>query len=407
MTSELESSVQYYARLFPVQFTRAKGAFLWDMEGRRYTDFFAGAGTINYGHNPDHIIDAVIGYLRDDGIVHSLDMNTRARTEFMDAFNRTILEPRGLSYRFLFPGPAGANAVEAALKLARKASGRSRIAYFSGAFHGMSLGALSVSDAAFARQGAGVSLPDTVRLPFDTGGAEAIDELQAAWAEHFGQEPPAGVIVESFQCDGGMRAASAPWLRALQRLCQQSDVPLIVDDIQAGNGRTGTFFSFERADIVPDIVCLSKSLGGAGFPLSLVLVSDHFDSLGAGQHTGTFRGFNLSFVAGMAALSSWRGNSFEESIAAKGQIVDEVLQRIADARPDAYSGYRGYGLAHGLICKSGDFARMLSAKLFDAGIIAETCGPSGSVLKTMPPLTIEEEVLQEALGTLERVSTAL
>lgn len=403
----LDSNVTFYAKQFPARFVKAGGAYIWDDEGRRFTDFWSSAGSLNYGHNPPHIIRAVIKYLGEGGILQSLDMETDAKRRFIDRFDATILRPRNMRYRFMFAGPAGANAVEAALKLARTATGRRTIAAFTGAFHGMTLGALAVGDAAYARAGAGVPFGDVVRVCYDDGGADAVQRLEAQWDRLFATAPPAGVIVEAFQCDGGMRGASAEWLQTLERLCRGAGAALIVDDIQAGVGRTGAFFSFEVAGIRPDMICLSKSLGGAGFPISIVLVSDRFDVLGPGQHTSTFRGFNLSFVAAHAALDYWENDDLTHAIADAGRRVRETLTRIASNDSVRFIGVSGRGLAYGLACANTEIAAQLSKALFKRGVIAETCGPDDVVLKIMPPLTIAREALNEALVSLEEAAASL
>ncbi len=404
---ELDSNVVYYAKQFATRFAKAEGAFIWDDQGRCYTDFWAAAGSVNYGHNPVHIVRAVIDYLESGGIVQSLDLETAAKQLFITRFDAVILKPRNLSYRFLLAGPGGANAVEAALKLARTTTGRRRIVAFDGAFHGMTLGALAVSDAPYARAGAGVPLGDVVRLSYDDGGSDATERLESEWRSLLNDEGPAGVIVEAFQCDGGMRPASIAWLKTLERLCREAGAALIIDDIQAGIGRTGAFFSFEAAGIAPDLICLSKSLSGAGFPLSLVLVKPGFDTLGPGQHTGTFRGFNLSFVAGHAALEYWEDATFADSIARKGSLVEKTLAQIVSAHPDMFVCARGRGLAYGLVCADSDTALRLSRALFERRIVAERCGPNDEVLKITPPLTISDDTLLEALKTLKDTATAL
>jgi diaminobutyrate-2-oxoglutarate transaminase len=406
-STSLDSNVVYYAKQFPGRFVKASGTYIWDDQGRRFTDFWAAAGSLNYGHNPPDMIRAVIDYLEAGGIVQSLDLETDAKQRFIDRFDNVILKPRDLSYRFLFAGPAGANAVEAALKLARATTKRRLIAAFTGAFHGMTLGALAVGDSAYARLGAGVPLGDVARLTYDDGSHDAPERLEREWRALFAAEAPAGVIVESFQCDGGMRAASAAWMQTLERLCRNAGAALIVDDIQAGNGRTGAFFSFESSGVKPDMICLSKSLSGAGFPMSLVLVRDSFDSLGAGQHTGTFRGFNLSFVAAVAALHHWEQASFAEAIALKGRIVEDTLAQLVSKHGASFVSARGRGLAYGLVCANEDIADRLSRALFERRVIAEVCGPSNDVLKIMPPLTISVETLHEALASLQEAAAAL
>ena len=319
---QYESEVRGYCRSFPAMFTSAKGAWMIDAEGRRYLDFFCGAGVLNYGHNPDRIKQALLAYLMRDGITHSLDMYTEAKQGFIERFNEVILQPRGLRYKFQFPGPTGTNAVEAALKLARKVTGREQVVGFTNAFHGMTLGALAVTGNGFKRAGAGVPLGHTASVPFDGylgEGTDTLDYFEALLKdEGSGMDKPAAVIVETVQAEGGVNVASIEWLQRLRRVTEEHGVLLIVDDIQVGCGRTGTFFSFEDAGIVPDIVTLSKSLSGYGLPLALVLIKPELDQWAPGEHNGTFRGQNPSFVTATAALNFWTDNTLEKQVLRKG-----------------------------------------------------------------------------------------
>jgi len=304
-----ESSVRSYIRDFPTVFTKAKGYRLWDDKGREYIDFFAGAGALNYGHNPDRIMAPLLDYIREDGVVHSLDMATGAKADFIESFYRIILAPRDMSYKLLFPGPTGTNSVESAIKLARLATGRHGIVCFTNAFHGMTLGALALTGNATKREGAGVPLDGVFRMPFDGYLGDHVDTLDyfARTLEDNGSgvDLPAAVIIETLQGEGGLNVAGSGWLRRLQKLCRTYKILLIIDDIQAGCGRTGTFFSFEQAALDPDIICLSKSISGSGLPMALTLVKPEIDCFSPGQHNGTFRGNNLAFVTARHALDYW------------------------------------------------------------------------------------------------------
>ena len=263
---EIESEVQSYARSFPRIFNRAKGEYLYCEEGTEYLDFLAGAGTLNYGHNNELFKEKLLEYIQSDGITHGLDLHTKAKGEFLEAFNEKILKPRNLDYVVQFTGPTGTNAVEAALKLARNVTGRENIIAFTNGFHGVSLGALAATGNSHHRGAAGVSLSGVSRVPYDGYLGEDIDTT--AYLEKVlddsssGIDLPAAVIVETVQGEGGINAASFEWLRNLEKVCRDHEILLIVDDIQAGCGRTGSYFSFEEAGITPDIVTLSKSLGG-------------------------------------------------------------------------------------------------------------------------------------------------
>src|SRR5690625_3682537 len=246
-TTELESQVRSYSRSWPVTFDRAVGATMYDTDGNAYIDFFAGAGSLNYGHNNPALKKVLLDYLARDGVVHSLDMFTAARDEFLQTFADQILRPRGLDHKVVFPGPGGANAVEAALKLARKVTGRESIISFTNAFHGMTLGALSVTGNAMKRGGAGVPLVHATPMPYDDYFNQDVPDF--LYLERLltdagsGLNKPGAIIVETVQGEGGINAARADWLRSLSELCKKHDILLIVDDIQMGCGRTGGFFS--------------------------------------------------------------------------------------------------------------------------------------------------------------------
>lgn len=401
---EHESAVRTYCRKFPAVFSRALGHRIWDEEGREYTDFLSGAGALNYGHNHPAIKRQVIEYLEQDGITHSMDLHTQAKRDFMQALVDVILKPRKLDYRIQFTGPTGSNAVEGALKIVRKATGRASVIAFTNGFHGMSLGALAATGTAMKRAGAGLPLAHVTRMPFDGYFGEGRDTLEYVEAllddPGSGVELPAAFILETVQGEGGVIAASKGWLQRLQALARRKGILLIVDDIQAGCGRTGTFFSFEEAGLTPDVVTLSKSIGGLGLPMALVLVKPELDVQQPGEHSGTFRGNNLAFVAARAALSFWADPLFEKELQLRCALVDERLRGIA--RQDAAKGCtpRGRGLLRGLTWADPGVAGRVSQAAFQRGLIAETSGAHGHVLKVMPPLTIDIEALRKGLDLL-------
>jgi diaminobutyrate-2-oxoglutarate transaminase len=403
-----ESEVRSYCRTFPVVFAHAKGSYLYDRAGRAWLDFFAGAGTLNYGHNPERVKAALVRYLDGNGVLHALDMYTVAKARFLDRFATTVLAPRRLDYKVQFCGPTGANAVEAALKLARKVTGRHGIVAFSGSYHGMSMGALAVSAGLEARAAAGTPLGGTTFLPYPCGWGPPVDGLELFERllsdPMSGVERPAAVIVETVQLEGGVQVAPAAWLARLRKICDQHGVLLIVDDIQAGCGRTGTFFSFERAGIVPDLVTVSKAIGGCGMPMALVLIRRDHDRWTPGEHTGTFRGNQLSFVAAAAALEHWEERDFTDGLARKAALVDDTLRRRAQ-RPGI--AVRGLGLAWGIDCAEaggGATARRVQELCFAAGLIVERCGRGDTVVKLLPPLTA---TLAELVSGLDIVTSAL
>ena len=399
-----ESEVRGYCRSFPAVFASAKGAWMTDDKGKRHLDFFAGAGVLNYGHNPDRMKQALLEYIERDGITHTLDMYSEAKEAFIRRFDEVILKPRGLSYKFQFPGPTGTNAVEAALKLARKVTGRQEIVGFTNAFHGMTLGSLSVTGNGFKRAGAGVPLTHTSAVPFDGylgQDTDTLDYFEAMLVDNgSGLEVPAAVIVETVQAEGGVNVASAEWLRRLREITAKHGILMIVDDIQVGCGRTGRFFSFEEAGIVPDIVTLSKSLSGYGLPLALVLIKPELDQWAPGEHNGTFRGHCPAFVTATAALDYWTDDKLTRSVEAKSALVRERLEKMVK-RIGVEATVRGRGLIYGVDFADASIAGKVSAACFARGLVLETAGIDDQVLKLLPSLTIDEADLKKGLDIIE------
>jgi diaminobutyrate-2-oxoglutarate transaminase len=401
----VESEVRSYCRGWPVVFDRGVGAWLYDEDGNGYLDFFAGAGALNYGHNNPVLKQAVIDYLQRDGVTHALDMHTVAKRDFLEAFTNDILRPRELDYKIMFPGPAGANAVEAALKLARKVTGRESIINFTNAFHGMTLGALSVTGNSMKRGGAGIPLVHATPMPFDNYLDGQVPDF--LWFERLlgdsgsGLNEPAAVIVETVQGEGGINVARDEWLRGLADLCKRHDMLLIVDDVQMGCGRTGPFFSFESAGIEPDIVCMSKSIGAFGIPLAITMLKPELDVWEPGEHNGTFRGVSPALVAATEAIQTyWRDDKLEKSTLAKGELIGRAMTALGEEFPDIPMRAKGRGLARGLSFESGDLAGKVCRAAFERGLLMETSGPDDEVAKVMPPLTITDEELAKGLDLL-------
>lgn len=402
---QVESQVRGYVRMFPAVFDTAKGAELFDEHGNRYIDFFAGAGTLNYGHNHPRITEALVEYLKRDGIVHALDKATVAKRAFLHKLVDTILAPRQLEYKVQFTGPTGTNAVESAMKLARMVKRRSNIIAFTDGYHGLTMGSLAVTGNTFYRDESYVLRANTDFMPYD--GYLGPDVNTIDYFRRFledgssGVDLPAAVIVETVQGEGGVHVASVEWLQQLERLCRQFDMLLIVDDIQVGNGRTGPFFSFERAKIYPDMVTLSKSIGG-GLPLALLLMRPELDQWQPGEHTGTFRGNNLGFVAAIEALSFWDDGDISDAVAHKGGIIASELQRIANKYAELGPHIRGLGMIWGLDFHRSGRAAEVSRCAFERGLVIETAGTEDNVLKFLPPLIIEEDLLREGLDIVDQ-----
>jgi diaminobutyrate-2-oxoglutarate transaminase len=404
--TERESNVRSYCRRFPSVFATAKNHLLTDEDGNVFIDFLSGAGVLNYGHNNSAIVERVTRYIEGNGVVQGLDLHTTAKRDFLVAFDSLILQPRKLRYKVQFTGPTGSSAVEAALKLARRVRPNRGIAAFTNAYHGMTLGALAATGDGTMRSAAGQPLQGVVRMPFEGFLGNDVDTLKYIDAllddPGSGVDLPAAFIVETVQAEGGLKVASRQWLQGLAELAARYGILLIVDEIQTGCGRTGPFFSFEDAGITPDIVCVSKSIGGIGFPMALVLMKESLDVWSPGEHIGTFRGNNLAFVAASAALETyWRDPAFEQDTRRKGQIMTERLTDMAARCRKGRASVRGRGMIQGLEWDDTDVAAAISRLAFQHGLIVETCGSREQVLKLLPPLTIDDAGLTAGLDVLD------
>ncbi|WP_041558693.1 diaminobutyrate--2-oxoglutarate transaminase [Novosphingobium sp. PP1Y] len=398
-----ESGVRSYSRSMPRQFNRAQGVWMHDSEGGRYLDFLSGCSSLNYGHNHPVLKQALMDYIASDGVTHALDLHTDAKTDFLQTFEDVILRPRGLDYRAMFTGPTGTNAVEAAIKLARKVTGREMVIAFTNGFHGMTLGALACTGNAGKRGGAGVPLSHVSHEPFDGYFGDEVDTadlLEQRLADpSSGLDAPAAFLVETVQGEGGLNAARPEWLRKIAALAKKHGALMIVDDIQAGCGRTGGFFSFEDMGFTPDVVTLAKSLSGMGLPFALTLFRPELDVWNPGEHNGTFRGNNHAFVTATAALREfWADPSFADDIARRGGILEQRLERIA--RRHGLST-RGRGMMRGINVGSGEVADKITGACFDEGLIIETSGAHDEIVKVLAPLVIDDETFNAGLDILE------
>ncbi|MGA2323120.1 MAG: diaminobutyrate--2-oxoglutarate transaminase [Sedimentisphaerales bacterium] len=403
---QLESNVRTYSRVFPAVFTKAKGAFLYDEAGKKYIDFFAGAGVMNYGHNNPKINDAIMEYIQHDGIVHSLDMFTSAKRNFLEKLDSIILKPRKMEYKIQFCGPTGANAVEAALKLARKIKRKREIVAFTHAFHGLSMGALSVTGNLHYKNDFFANNADVTFVPYDGYLGPGIDTTQILRKlftdRSSGVKVPAAIILETIQAEGGVNVANIKWLQEIERICKEFGIVLIVDDIQVGNGRSGDFFSFERAEIKPDIVVLSKAIG-AGMPLSILLIKPELDIWEPGEHTGTFRGNNISFVGGAKALEYWQNDDFSDAVKEKSNFLNALLKNLQIKHSQLITEIRGCGLIYGIVIPEDGICKTISSNAFKQGLIIELAGANNEVLKLLPPLTIDKETLRIGVDIIGEV----
>lgn len=405
----VESNVRSYCRSFPVSFTSASGAEITGADGKTYIDFLAGCSSLNYGHNDEDMKQALVDYITSDGITHGLDFHTEAKGAFLEAFDRIILQPREMDYRLQFTGPTGANAVEAALKLARKVTGRDRIVAFTNGFHGVTLGALACTGNGYHRKGASRPLDGVDRMPYEGALGKDIDSLKVLEEMYrnpsSGFEAPAAFILETVQGEGGLNDASAEWLQGVERLARELGSLLIVDDIQAGCGRTGTFFSFEKMGIAPDIVTMAKSLSGMGLPFAMTLLRPELDIWSPAEHNGTFRGNNHAFVTARIALEKfWSDASFSQKVEAKAELLEGKLKEIAIKTGGKV---KGRGMFRGVDVGSGELADEICRECFENGLIIETSGAHGEVVKVLAPLTIEVGLFERGLDIMAEAAATV
>lgn len=399
-----ESNVRSYARAMPRKFIKAQGAWMHDSNDGHYLDFLSGCASLNYGHNHPVLKEALMQYIANDGIAQGLDLHTQAKADFLNAFETLILKPRQLDYRVMFTGPTGTNAVEAAIKLARKVTQRELIVSFTNGYHGMTLGALACTGNAEKRNGAGVPLNHVVHEPFDGyfgDNVDTADMLDKRLSDpSSGLDKPAAILLETVQGEGGLNAASTPWLCKIADIAKRHGALLIVDDIQAGCGRTNGFFSFEGMGFTPDIVTMSKSLSGMGLPFAVALFNPNLDIWSPGEHNGTFRGNNHAFVTATATLKHfWSDNRFITEVQQRAQYLHARLEKMADKY--GFST-RGKGMMRGIDVGSGEMASKVTSDAFDKGLIIETSGAFDEVVKVLAPLTITEAEMAKGLDILDQ-----
>lgn len=398
-----ESEARSYCRGMPATFTTASGSKITDDTGKSYIDFLAGCSSLNYGHNDPDMKAALIEHISNDGIAHGLDLHTNTKAAFLEAFEEHILEPREMDHRVMFTGPTGANAVEAAMKIARKVTGRTNIIAFTNGFHGVTTGALSATGKGYHRGGAGTSLNGVTRMPFDgffPGETDTAEFLDAMLKDKSGGvDAPAAILLETVQGEGGLNAASPEWVKKIAKLAKDHGALLIIDDIQAGCGRCGTFFSFEKMGVMPDIVTMAKSVSGFGLPMALLLVRPEYDIFGPAEHNGTFRGNTHAFITAKVAVEKfWSDDSFQQELSEKSQLIHDALADLAAMVPDAY--LKGRGLMQGVDVGSGDLAGEICARAYGKGLIIETSGSEDQVIKVLAPLTTSKDTLRKGFNIL-------
>lgn len=424
-----ESSARTYARTLPVAPVRAAGAEVTGADGRVYLDCLAGAGSLALGHNHPEVTAALQADLAAGVPLHALDMITPQKDAFTEELFRRLPGELRDDARVHFCGPAGTDAVEAALKLARSATGRRGVVAFTGAYHGMTLGAAAVSGPASMRSTPGadgvpvtrIPYPYGYRCPFGTGNPRS-GELSARLLESMLSDPssgvdaPAAVILEVVQGEGGVVEGPDAWLREIRRITAAHGIVLIIDEVQTGVGRTGHFWACERAGVTPDILVASKAVGG-GLPLALIAYRSALDTWQPGAHTGTFRGNTLAMTAGRITLRTVAEQQLAERAGKLGERLRQGLRELADAHP-RFGEVRGRGLMTGveLVDPDGapdhagsppgdpEFGQALRAACLEQGLMLELGGRKDTVLRLLPPLVLTDA---QADGVLERIAAAL
>jgi diaminobutyrate-2-oxoglutarate transaminase len=411
--SRRESEARSYCRSFDTVFTSAKGSEMTDAEGKTYIDFLAGCSSLNYGHNDDDMKEALVAHIAADGVAHGLDMYTHAKADFLKAYEEIILKPRGMDHKIMMTGPTGTNAVEAAIKLARKVTGRRNVVSFTNGFHGMTMGALALTGNAGKRAGAGAScggLCGVTHLPYDGAFGEGVDTLEQIRMmvnnPSSGVDAPAAFIFEPIQGEGGLNAASRAWVEGVAKLAKEVGALLIVDDIQSGCGRSGRYFGFEGMDIDPDMITQAKSLSGFGLPFAALLIKPEHDIWKPAEHNGTFRGNNHAFITARVALEKfWKDDSFEKEVREKADILTEGLELVAEQVPGAK--LKGRGMMQGVDVGSGELAGEICARCFEQGLIIETSGAHDEVIKVLAALTTPKETLKRGLEILREATASM
>ncbi|MEU1621404.1 diaminobutyrate--2-oxoglutarate transaminase family protein [Streptomyces sp. NPDC005722] len=426
--SSRESAARTYARWLPVVPVRARGMTIEGADGRRYLDCLSGAGTLALGHNHPVVLEAVRAVLDSGAPLHVLDLATPVKDAFTTALFETLPPELAHRGRVQFCGPAGTDAVEAALKLVRAATGRDGLLAFSGGYHGMTAGALAATGDTAVRGPAAADAritrlpyPYDYRCPFGVGGEHGA-ELAARLTENLlddpkgGVQPPAGMLLEPVQGEGGVIPAPDDWLRRMRELTAARGIPLIADEVQTGVGRTGAFWAVDHSGVVPDVMVLSKAIGGS-LPLAVIVYREELDVWRPGAHAGTFRGNQLAMAAGTATLAYVRRNGLAERAALLGAGMLSRLRALAAEHP-CVGDVRGRGLMLGVELVDPDapagpggvpptaprLAAAVRRAALDRGLIVELGGRDGSVIRLLPPLTITEE---QSEAVLDRLADAL
>ncbi len=411
-----ESNARSYPRRLPIALKRGQGLYVEDVEGRVFIDCLAGAGTLALGHNHPVVVQAIQQVLRDELPLHTLDLTTPVKDDFVETLFSLLPPDFARDARIQFCGPTGADAIEAALKLVKTATGRQTMLSFHGAYHGMTQGALSLMGnlgpkVAVGVSGSGVQFlpyPYQYRSPFGLT-SEGTVAAGLHYIETILTDPeggvclPAGMVMEVIQGEGGVIPAPDDWVLGIRKITQSAGVPLILDEVQSGFGRTGKMFAFEHAGILPDVLVLSKAIGGS-LPLSVVVYRGELDQWRPGAHAGTFRGNQLAMAAGSATLRHILRERLQDNAERMGQRLQNHLRQLqSDHR--CIGDVRGRGLMIGMEMIDLDarpnslgqpaaapgLASQLQRACLERGLILELGGRHGSVVRLLPPLTISEQ----------------
>ncbi|KRB87227.1 diaminobutyrate--2-oxoglutarate transaminase [Duganella sp. Root198D2] len=418
-----ESNARSYPRRLPLAIQRAEGIHVTDMDGKTYYDCLAGAGTLALGHNHPAVVDAIKATLEQKLPLHTLDITTPLKEAFVDELFSSLPQEFAQEARVHFCAPTGADAIEAALKLAKIATGRSGVLSFHGGYHGSTHATMSLSGTLHQKGDIPGLMPEvqflpypySYRCPFGVGGEQG-QKLSARYIRNLlgdpesGVRPPAAMILEVVQGEGGAIPAPLEWLREMRRITEEHGILLIIDEVQTGFGRTGKLFAFEHAGIVPDILVLSKAIGGS-LPLSVLVYRKQFDCWKPGAHIGTFRGNQLAMATGLASLQHIRRENLVEHAAQRGLQLTARLQELQRGVPQI-GEVRGRGLMIGVEIVDGQgrtdalgqpladpaLASAIQRKCFQQGLILELGGRHGAVVRFLPPLIITEAQVDIVAG---------
>lgn len=418
-----ESNARTYPRRLPIAVRRGYGSFIEDVDGNVFLDFLAGAGVLSLGHSHPEVADAVRAQLGE--YVHGLDFPTPAKDSFTQALLHMLPGPWQDTMKMHFCGPTGANAVEAAIKLCKTVTGRGSIVSFQGGFHGSTAAAMAVTGDVRAKQPVADGLPGVHFFPYsychrcplglipDSCATNCATYLERTLtSSQSGIAKPAAVILELVQGEGGVIPATPEFVHRVRQVTLDLDIPLIVDEVQTGCGRTGTWFACERYGMRPDVIVASKALSGIGLPVALILYDQALDVWAPGAHIGTFRGHQLAFAAGVKALEIIKRDNVLANVRARETQLREGLQGLRGHHPWV-ADVRGMGLMWGVEladpttgAPASALAETVQRAALCAGLLLETGGPDDCVIRLLPPLTVTEREVDQALAILARVLSA-